>query len=130
MDVQPQNVIAVMLMANGAVLMIHRIDTDQWEFPADQLLPDETPEDAVWRVVFARTGYRLGDVGRRLMRRVKDGCDATTFIVQVESQFTPTLDAKHDQAGWYNPKDVIAAAKTASSAPDPDQEFADALNAP
>jgi hypothetical protein len=100
MDAVP--VVATMLMSpDGKVLLIHRADSDMWELPADQVGPGEALEDAAWRVTHARTGYRLGDV----RRREKDGTDATTFAVSIESAFEPALDRAHDAFVWMAPSD-------------------------
>jgi hypothetical protein len=124
---QPQPVVAVVLTApSGEVLLLHRADGQGWAFPVS-LKPGETPEAGAWRGVFQRTSYRLGDVGSRLMRRIKDDgqgvIDATTFICPVESQFTPVLDHKHDAYQWTKPRDVLADTKA-------DAEFLAELEAP
>jgi 8-oxo-dGTP pyrophosphatase MutT (NUDIX family) len=113
---QAQPVAAVILMApTGRALMLRRAASGQWLFPASKLGPGESLEDAAWRAVYADTQYRLGDTGRRLMRRVKDDgdglVDAVTYVCSIESEFTPVLSAKHDQFAWMAPKDVIAASK-------------------
>jgi ADP-ribose pyrophosphatase YjhB (NUDIX family) len=136
---EPVPVVATLLRAPcGEVLLIRRIDTDQWELPADQLQPDETPEDAVWRPCFTRAGYRVGATGQRLMRRQRGNVDCTTYLVLVESAFAPMLDDRHDAFVWIDPKQVkqviIAANKSGpdptAPAPDPDQAFLDALDEP
>jgi hypothetical protein len=61
------------------------------------------------------------------MRRIKDDGDGligcTTLICPVESQFTPTLDAKHDAFRWAKPRDLLADTKA-------DAEFLAELEAP
>jgi 8-oxo-dGTP pyrophosphatase MutT (NUDIX family) len=111
-------VAAVMLMAeDGSVLMMRRVDDNSWAFPAGGVKPGETLEQAGWREVFEETGFRLGDVGRRFMRRVKGGVDCVTFVTQVE-KFTPTLNHEHDSWAWLDPKAVARSARD-PDAPDP-----------
>ena len=81
--------------ATGRVLMLKRTDGEGWAFPGGVIEPGETPEQAAWRETLEECSYRLGDVGQRLMRRVKDGVDFCTFLTDVEAEFVPRLNGEH-----------------------------------
>jgi 8-oxo-dGTP diphosphatase len=106
----------------------------EWAFPGGKLNPGESAEDACWRECAEEVGYRLGDVGKRMMRRVKDGVDAVTFVVDIPDEFTPQLNAEHEAWQWVNPKDVVAKAKGAAGtqvpADDADAKFLAELQEP
>jgi hypothetical protein len=48
-----------------------------------------------------------GLVGKMLMRRVKDGCDYTTSISDVDAPFVPILDAEHCAFAWLSPEETL-----------------------
>ena len=62
----------------------------------------ETAEEAAQREFFEETGRRLGDVGKPLMRSVKD-VDYTTYIVDLKSEFVPVLNHEHNGYMWADP---------------------------
>ena len=62
----------------------------------------ETPAKAAWREVWEECAYRLGDVGRILMRRVRDGVDFTTFLCDVLDEFLPRLNSEHSAYIWID----------------------------
>jgi ADP-ribose pyrophosphatase YjhB (NUDIX family) len=100
-----QPVAAVVLMSRaGRVLMMRRTDGTGWAFPAGGVEAGESPEDAAWRECYEETGYRLGAVGKTIMRRVKEGVDCTTFLCPVDDEFVPQLNHEHDQWAWLEPK--------------------------
>jgi 8-oxo-dGTP pyrophosphatase MutT (NUDIX family) len=91
----------------GRILMCRRVDDGTWAFPGGRLKDGETAEQAAWREFFEETGYRLGDVGKFLMRRNKDGVDFVTFIADVEAEFVPKLNHEHSAYGWFEPNGVL-----------------------
>ena len=42
-----------------------------------------------------------------LMRRVKDGVDFVTYLVEVEDEFVPKLNHEHSAYGWFDPNEVL-----------------------
>lgn len=111
MDQEPAEIIraaGVILRApDGSILMVKRVDDGSWAFPGGCIEGDETPEQCAWRETFEETGRRLGDVGKQLMRRVKDGVDFTTFISDVDAPFVPTLNAEHSAFAWVSPEETL-----------------------
>lgn len=95
----------------GRVLLCKRVDDGTWAFPGGKLKSGDTPEQCAWREMFEECSYRLGDVGQRLMRRVKnDGggvVDYVTFIVDCDAEFVPRLNREHSAWAWVNPRDVL-----------------------
>ena len=108
----------------------------EWAFPGGKLRPGESLEDCVWRETLEEVGYRLGDPGVRLMRRCKDGVDATTFMCDVPAEFSPALNSEHDSWQWLKPEDVVkagkaqAATQAAADDADPDAQFLVDLEGP
>ena len=81
---EPARAAGVILKSpSGRVLMMRRVDDGTWSWPGGWLKDDETAEQAAWREVFEECGYRLGDVGKPLMRSVKD-VDYTTYLCDIE----------------------------------------------
>ena len=99
---------------SGRVLLMHRTDGEGWAWPGGVLKDGETPEQGAWREVWEECGYRLGDVGAQLMRRVKDGVDFVTFICPVESEFVPRMNHEHDSWMWADPEAALEQAKAAN----------------
>jgi ADP-ribose pyrophosphatase YjhB (NUDIX family) len=52
--------------------MMRRTDGEGWAWPGGRLKDGETAEQAAWREFFEETGYRFEDVGKPLMRSVKN----------------------------------------------------------
>ena len=102
----------------GVFLMLRRTDGEGWAFPGGTLKDGETPEQAAWRETFEETGYRLGDVGRFLMRRTKDDgngpVDFTTFIADCDDEQRTGTNHEHDAWGWFDPTAVLEEIKTRS----------------
>jgi 8-oxo-dGTP pyrophosphatase MutT (NUDIX family) len=96
---------------SGRILMCRRTDGQGWAFPGGCQKDDEDAAQCAWREFFEETGYRLGDVGKPLMRRTKDDgrglVDFVTFIVDVPDEFVPRLNHEHSAYGWFDPKDVL-----------------------
>jgi 8-oxo-dGTP pyrophosphatase MutT (NUDIX family) len=96
---------------HGRILMVRRTDGEGWAFPGGGIKDGEAPRECAWREFFEETGYRLGDAGKLLMQRVKDGVDFCTFVTDCEDEFVPKLNHEHDQWGWFDPKTVLAEAE-------------------
>lgn len=95
----------------GRVLMCRRVDDGSWAFPAGHQKPGESIERCAMREFQEETGYRLGGVGTPLMRRVKDGCDFTTFVADVDDEFSPKLNHEHSSWEWFEPTEVLEEAE-------------------
>lgn len=97
---------------SGRVLLLKRSDegdaVGMWGIPGGKLEDGETPDVAAIRETFEETGYEIPDAGTLLMRRVKDGVDFTTFVRQVDDEFTPTLNSEHTAHVWIAPGDIAA----------------------
>jgi 8-oxo-dGTP pyrophosphatase MutT (NUDIX family) len=95
----------------GRVLLMRRVDDGTWAWPGGGIKEGETADKAAWREFYEETGYRLGDVGKFLMRRTKDDgngpVDFTTFIADVEAEFTPRLNHEHSAYMWADPTDLL-----------------------
>ena len=92
---------------DGQILMLKRVDDGSWSFPGGVIEGDETPEQCAYRETFEETGRRLGSLGKMLMRRVKDGCDYTTFISDVDAPFVPILNSEHSAFAWVSPEETL-----------------------
>jgi 8-oxo-dGTP diphosphatase len=91
----------------GRILMCRRTDGEGWAFPGGGIKPGESAEAAAYREFFEETGRKLSGAGTFLMRRVKDGCDFTTYLVDVESEFAPKLNREHSAYGWFDPNELL-----------------------
>ena len=91
--------------------MVRRTDGEGWAFPGGGIKPGETPERAAYREFYEETGYRLGQTGEFLMRRVKDGVDFTTYLAEVDDEFVPRLNHEHSAFAWLDPMEVLEEAK-------------------
>ena len=85
--------------------MVRQSDSGLWCFPGGKLKTGETAEQAAWREFHEECGYRLGSVGKLLMRRVHDDgagvVDYSTFLAPVESNLLPFSTTKaHLTLGW------------------------------
>jgi 8-oxo-dGTP diphosphatase len=141
---QPIQAAFAMLRApDGRILMLRRAATEDyggtWAFPGGKLKEGESPERACWREVFEEIGYRIGGIPAPHMRRIKDGVDATTYLIDVDSAFVPQLNSEHSDFAWLKPKDVVAhvvrggpdpTAPAPAQVPDPDEEFLAELERP
>jgi hypothetical protein len=87
----------------GNVLFCHRTDGLGWAFPGGVKKEHETLEQCAVREVLEETGYRSGHAGQCLCRRVRDGCDFTTFLYDCDDEFIPKFNHEHDSHVWINP---------------------------
>jgi 8-oxo-dGTP pyrophosphatase MutT (NUDIX family) len=87
----------------GRVLFCHRTDGLGWAFPAGAKKDHETLEQCAVRECLEETGYRAGHAGKLLCRRVKDGCDFTTFEYHCDDEFVPKFNHEHDSHVWVDP---------------------------
>jgi 8-oxo-dGTP pyrophosphatase MutT (NUDIX family) len=95
---------------SGKILLLKRSyegdAAGQWAFPGGKQEDGETLETCAVRETLEETGYNVGAVDSVLMRRIKDGTDFTTYVKDVDDEFTPTLNGEHTAFVWINPKDV------------------------
>lgn len=98
-----KNAAGVMIMAQGKVLLLHRLDDDTWCFPGGHQEPGEEPENTALRECFEEIGDQ--DVGelKFWIRRIKDGVDFTTFVAKAGYRFAPDDDDEHDGHAWIDP---------------------------
>jgi 8-oxo-dGTP pyrophosphatase MutT (NUDIX family) len=96
---------------SGTVLLLRRAKGEDhagtWALPGGKLKPGESPETAAVRECVEETGWNPGSAGRFHCRRVRDQVDATTFIRDVDSEFTPRLNREHDAWRWMSPFEVL-----------------------
>jgi 8-oxo-dGTP diphosphatase len=83
----------------------------EWALPGGKLKDGETPEKAAVRGCLEETGWNPGHAGKWHCRRVKDGVDATTFLRDVDSEFTPPKLHEHDGWRWINPQEALGEAQ-------------------
>jgi 8-oxo-dGTP pyrophosphatase MutT (NUDIX family) len=95
---------------HGRILMVRRTDDGTWAFPGGGIKDGEDAAQCAWREFFEETGYRLGDAGKPLMQRVKDGVDFTTFVTDCEDEFVPKLNHEHSEWAWLDPRTALAEA--------------------
>jgi 8-oxo-dGTP pyrophosphatase MutT (NUDIX family) len=91
----------------GRILMMRRTDGEGWAFPGGGIKDGEDAAQCAWREFFEETGYRLGDAGKPLMQRIKNGVDFTTFVTNCDDEFVPRLNHEHDAYGWFDPMTVL-----------------------
>src|SRR5271168_4712322 len=95
---------------SGAILLLKRSSegdaVGQWAFPGGKQEVGETLETCVVRETLEETKYNIGSAGDLLMRRIKDDVDYSTFIKDVEDEFTPTLNGEHTAFVWIKPEDI------------------------
>jgi 8-oxo-dGTP pyrophosphatase MutT (NUDIX family) len=103
----------------GRILMVRRTDGEGWAFPGGGFKEGEDAAKCAWREFFEETGYRCGDVGAPLMRRIKSGVDFTTFVCPVDDEFIPKLNHEHDAYAWVDPVSALDEGKFAGQPPSP-----------
>jgi len=97
----------------GKVLLLRRNGEGgdhggEWALPGGKLEDDETAEEAAVREVWEEIHYRAGHAGKWHCRRVANGVDATTFLYDVDDEFSPRLDrSEHDDWAWVYPIDAL-----------------------
>jgi 8-oxo-dGTP pyrophosphatase MutT (NUDIX family) len=106
---EPQKVSAIMLRSPaGRILMLRRVDGEGWAFPAGGVKDGESFETAATRELWEETGFRNPVNAKQIhMRQTANGVDCTTFLADVDSEFTPRLNHEHDAWGWFDPRGVV-----------------------
>jgi 8-oxo-dGTP pyrophosphatase MutT (NUDIX family) len=96
----------------GTVLLLRRDKsgdhTGEWALPGGKLKAGETAADAAVRECVEELGWNPGSTGKWHCRTVRGGVDATTFIKDVEGEFTPPKLREHDAWRWVNPQEALA----------------------
>jgi 8-oxo-dGTP pyrophosphatase MutT (NUDIX family) len=97
---------------DGRVLLLRRAKggdhVGKWGLPGGKLEDGENVSEAVIRETWEEIRFRMGHAGRWLCRRVRDGVDATTFLYDVDDDFTPKLKRdEHDDWDWVTPVDAL-----------------------
>jgi 8-oxo-dGTP pyrophosphatase MutT (NUDIX family) len=87
----------------GHVLFCRRTDGLGWAFPGGAKKDHESIEQCAIRECMEETYYRAGHAGKILCRRVKDGCDFTTFLYDTDDEFVPRFNHEHDAYVWVDP---------------------------
>jgi 8-oxo-dGTP pyrophosphatase MutT (NUDIX family) len=96
----------------GRVLLLRRSaegdHAGEWSFPGGKLKPGESAADAAVRECREELGWDPGDAGRWHCRRVREGVDATTFIRDVDHEFSPpAMNAEHDAWIWVDAQEAL-----------------------
>ena len=101
----------LLISPEGRMLLLRRSSAGDaeglWAFPGGKIEPGESAATAAVRETLEETGYRVGDAGTLLMRRIKDDVDFTTFVKKVDEEFTPKLNDEHTAFAWVFPSDVL-----------------------
>jgi 8-oxo-dGTP pyrophosphatase MutT (NUDIX family) len=97
----------------GRVLLLRRASTEdhegEWSIPGGKLKPGEDCATAAVRETLEETGWHAGSAGSLHCRRIKDGVDYTTFLRNVDHEFSPPhLNHEHDAWAWVDPQDALA----------------------
>jgi 8-oxo-dGTP diphosphatase len=98
---------------NGKVLLLRRAKGEDhsgmWSIPGGKLKAGETHERAAVRETLEEIGWHAGSAGKLHTRRVKDGCDYTTYLKEVDHEFSPPrLSREHDAWQWISISDALA----------------------
>jgi 8-oxo-dGTP pyrophosphatase MutT (NUDIX family) len=100
---------------SGRVLLLRRTGEGdhegEWAIPGGKLKQGENAREAAVRELFEETGYRT-HAGKFHARRVRDGIDYTTFLVDTEDEIVPALNHEHDAFLWVDPQEALAMGKT------------------
>ena len=95
----------------GRILLLKRSSEGDapgvWALPGGKLEEGELPATAACRETLEETGYRVGDAGALLMRRVADDVDYTTFLKKVDEEFVPKLNEEHTAWAWVMPAEIL-----------------------
>jgi 8-oxo-dGTP pyrophosphatase MutT (NUDIX family) len=96
----------------GRVLMLRRAQTGdhggEWAIPGGRLKPHEDHGTAAVRETLEETGFNPGTAGKLHCRRIKDGVDYTTFLRDVDHEFSPPkLNSEHDAWAWIDPQEAL-----------------------
>jgi 8-oxo-dGTP diphosphatase len=94
----------------GRVLLLRRAKGEdhagEWSLPGGKLKSGEDAETAPARETVEETGYHVGRV-KWHCRRVKDNCDAVTFLFDCDAEFAPRLNSEHDAWQWVDPVEAL-----------------------
>jgi 8-oxo-dGTP diphosphatase len=100
---------------SGTVLLLRRAKGEDhagtWDLPGGKLKAGESPETAAVRECLEELGWNPGHAGKWHCRRVRDGVDATTYLRDVDAEFTPRLNKEHDAWRWIDPFEALEAAQ-------------------
>jgi 8-oxo-dGTP pyrophosphatase MutT (NUDIX family) len=96
----------MVVTAGGKVLLLRRVDSGQWAFPAGKIEDGESADEAAIRECEEETGFKP-EVGGEWTRRQADGVDFTTYMSIVPEEFDPVLNEEHDAFQWV-PVDDLA----------------------
>ena len=101
----------ILLSPEGRVLLLRRSGAGdhegEWCFPGGKIEDGETVAEAAVRETKEETGLLLSSPGEVLMRRIADDVDYTTYLVKVDEEFVPKLDAENTAYAWIKPGDVL-----------------------
>jgi 8-oxo-dGTP pyrophosphatase MutT (NUDIX family) len=96
----------------GSVLLLRRDNSGdhpgEWSLPGGKIKSGETPEKAAVRECVEELGWNPGHAGKWHCRRVRDGVDATTYLRDVDAEFTPPKLREHSAFMWVNPQEALA----------------------
>ena len=97
---------------DGKVLLVKRTaegdHAGEWAFPGGKIDEGESPQEAACRECFEELGDSVPvspDNLKLHTRRIANGVDYTTFIVDVDAPFDVTLNDEHDDSMWVDPKE-------------------------
>ena len=96
---------------SGRVLILRRSSEGDaaglWAWPGGKLESGEDAAAAATRETLEETGYKVGELGYTVMRSVQSDTDYTTFMAEVEEEFTPVLNSEHTAFAWVMPAEVV-----------------------
>jgi ADP-ribose pyrophosphatase YjhB (NUDIX family) len=80
-----------------------------WALPGGKLKDGEDPATAACRETFEELGWDPGSAGTLHTRRIAEGVDYTTFLKDVDHEFTPpAMNGEHDGWMWVSPTEALA----------------------
>lgn len=112
LDASPfEEAAGIMFRCDDHILFLHRTDGEGWAFPGGSCEYGELPYDCALREAGEETGWANNitvpflapAAGTNIVRGVR----FTTFVVDLERTFTPTLNAEHDRYSWHTAWDVL-----------------------
>jgi 8-oxo-dGTP pyrophosphatase MutT (NUDIX family) len=99
---------------SGKVLLLRRAKGEdhagEWSIPGGKLKEGEDCATAAIRETYEETGWHAGSAGKFHTRRVRDHVDYTTFLKDVDHEFSPPrlLEREHDAWGWFDPQELTS----------------------